>query len=126
MKFFLLVNILLFGMSFGLYADGAVDLKKACDNGDIKKCYKLGHMYRDGINVKRNYASAIKYYSKVCDGGYAAACNNLGVRFINGQGTKKDNMKAMELFHKACDDGDLYGCDNREIVKRSIIDSKIH
>lgn len=124
MKKILLVNILLFVMSFGLYADGAVYFKKACNGGDLKKCYKLGHMYRDGTGVKQNYSKAVKYYSKACDDGYVSACNNLAVRICNEQGIKKNNINAAKLFHKACKGADSDGCHNLKIVKKEILNEK--
>ena len=124
MKKILLVNMLLFGMSFSLYADGIVYSKKACDRGNSKQCTVLAHMYRDGIGVKQNYSKAVKYYSKACDDGYVSACNNLAVRICNEQGIKKNNINAAKLFHKACKGADSDGCHNLKIVKKEILNEK--
>ncbi len=115
MKKILLTSIVLFGVSFNLSANSAIYLKKSCDSGNAKKCFKLGHIYRDGVGVNINYINAIKYYLMACENGYPEACNNLGVRYINGQGAKENKAEAVKFFAKACENGTQDGCDNLEV-----------
>lgn len=120
MRRILLAGILMLGGSLNLYAKNIAYLKKSCDNGNAEKCFKLGHMYRDGDSVKINYSNAIKYYRMACDNGYPEACNNLGIRYVNGQGEKESKEKAVHFFEKACDNSVRNGCHNLKVMEKEI------
>ena len=126
MKEILLISILILGSSLNLFANNTAYLKKSCDAGNAEKCFKLGHIYRDGTGIKINYTNAIKYYRMACDNGYVEACNNLGVRYLNGQGAEASKTKAVHFFAKACDEGARDGCHNLKGLEKYSSKTKKH
>ena len=65
----------------------------------------LGHMYGDGIVVRKDPAEAAKWYRKAADQGQLGAQVSLGVMYANGQGVPKDAAEAVKWFRKAADQG---------------------
>ncbi len=112
MKNILLIIILLIGTVANLSASEIEENKKACDDGYAQGCINLGFMYDKGIEVKQDYAKALKFYSRACDSGNIGGCSNLGTLYEHGKGVKQDYTKAVKLYTKACDGGYALGCSN--------------
>ena len=77
--------------------------KKAKD--DANAAYRLGVMYFNGKGVKKDFVSAVKYYTKASDKGNEAAKYELGICYLKGKGVAKDKVKAKELFRESADLG---------------------
>ena len=63
----------------GNYYKAAQLAKKACNNGNIEGCGKLGYLYEKGKGVKQDYFKAAKFYQKACNGGIAKDCFRLAI-----------------------------------------------
>ena len=63
--------------------------KKACDDGNMRACHKLGVMGEKGNGVEKNEQKAVELYKKVCDGGNMDGCRNLGVMYEKVMEQKK-------------------------------------
>ena len=120
MKKTILIALMLLGLGTSASADMDTPYgdKKACDRGIAKECYNLGDMYDLGIDVKKDYTKAVKFYTKACDGGYMSGCYNLGNMYYNGEGVRQSNKNALKYWGKACDGGYASACENYAIVNK--------
>ena len=91
---------------------------KACENGVMKACDKLGEMYYFGYGVQQYQIKAKELYKKVCDAGNGEDCTKIARMYDNGYTVKEDKSKAMQFYKKACDDGFEEGCKNYFNLKR--------
>ena len=85
---------------------------KACENGVMKACDKLGEMYYFGYGVQQDQIKAKELYKKVCDAGDGKDCIKIAKMYDNGYTVQEDKAKAMLFYKKACDDGFEEGCTN--------------
>ena len=106
----------------------------AADNGNSNACLQMGYLYDDGLGVKQDYETALRWYQKVMQCTYpdpyavAIAYNNIGYMYQTGRGVKKDLHKAMEFFQLALKiiDGapycfeDEYGAKLKNKIKKHI------
>src|SRR4051794_12032684 len=83
-----------------------------CGRGVAKACLDTGLAYVNGIGVKKDETSALKFYLKACDLRSAAACGYAGTMFMLGRGTPKDVKKGRDLRSKACDGNDGRSCND--------------
>ena len=90
---------------------------KAYENGDYKTALKewlveaeagdmvtqrnVGHMYRKGQGVAKDFGEALKWYKRSAEQGFARAQANLGNMYLRGQGTNKNAKEAATWFFKA-------------------------
>jgi hypothetical protein len=90
---------------------------KAYENGDYKTALKewlveaeagepvtqrnVGHMYRKGQGVAKDFGAALKWYRRSAEQGFARAQANLGNMYLRGQGTNKDAKEAAKWFFEA-------------------------
>ncbi len=95
------------------FAEAALWIRKAADQGMTKAQYALGMMYANGQGVMKDAAEAAKWVAKAAEGGDPAAQNTLGVIYEAGQGVQQDDAeaakwykKAIESYRKAADEGD--------------------
>jgi TPR repeat protein len=58
---------------------GAVQYRKAADQGNARAQFNLGVLYANGQGVAQDYAEAARWYRKAADQGHADAQNNLGL-----------------------------------------------
>ena len=85
---------------------------KACENGVMRACDKLGEMYYFGYGVQQDQIKAKELYKKVCDAGDGKDCIKIAKMYDNGYTVQEDKAKAMLFYKKACDDGFEEGCTN--------------
>jgi TPR repeat protein len=85
-------------------------LKQACTRGDLRACSQLGVCYRDGTDVPKDLAQAVRMFRRACDGGHMPGCSNLGVAYANGDSVTKDPVRAATLFKQACEGGYAEAC----------------
>jgi TPR repeat protein len=62
---------------------------------------KVGFCYEEGIGVKRDTATAVKWYRKASEAGHPQAMINLAHCCNMGKGTEHDPEKAVSWFYKA-------------------------
>lgn len=91
--------------SISEYNDNSVWLiRKSAEYGLSVAQFKLGYLYENGINTKRDYAQAVEWYQKAIAQKYHeyhAAEYRLGMMYEAGLGVKQDYAKAFELYCKA-------------------------
>lgn len=73
--------------------------------GFAKAQAQLGYMFSKGIEVKQDYAAAVRWYRRAIKGGCARAMNNLGVYYSKGNGVVKDSDRAVELYRLSASNG---------------------
>lgn len=78
-----------------------VQIKKECDDKNMKSCAQLGYLYARGKLVKKDLNKALKLFTESCDGGYKYGCVNeaLALRELDDPKTYK---KQKELFEQTC------------------------
>ena len=76
--------------------------QQECRGGNARGCFNVARMYRQGIGVTRDEATAAGLYSQACDKGDADSCEQLGMMHQFGRGVPKDEAKGFELCQRAC------------------------
>ena len=74
--------------------------------GNLKASYNLGHMYENGLGVKKDFNKAIEYYEKASKKGLKEAQEFMALYYEKN----KDFQKAIDLFDSACNSGLEYSC----------------
>ena len=116
MKRLVLAVALIVSVAPGVRADFAAGLK-AYEAGDYYAAYKewlplaeaddpaaqrnLGHLYRLGRGVTKDFVKAAEWYRKSAEQGFARAQANLGNMYLRGQGVQKDPKTAASWFGRA-------------------------
>ena len=80
----------------------------AAKNGNTDAQLNLGHAYRTGQGVKRNYKKAVEWYSKAAEQGHISAQFNLGNMYRKGEGVDQDYAKAIEWYSKVAEQGNKH------------------
>ena len=62
-------------------------------------------MYRDGLGVPQDYATAVTWYRKAAEKGLVEAQSQLGSMYFNGRGVPQDYIEALSWNRKAADRG---------------------
>lgn len=84
----------------------AIDkLLKSAKNGNVKSQVKLGDIYREGKEIQKNYAEAIRWYHRAIDQGNTTAQVSLGWMYANGKGVPQNDKEAVKLYRLAADQG---------------------
>jgi tetratricopeptide (TPR) repeat protein len=81
--------------------------KAKAETGDAKAQTYLGFCYENGLEVKKDYAEALKWFHKAVDQNYAEAQRNLGWCYYRGHGVQRDYVEAVKWFQKAADQNNL-------------------
>lgn len=97
--FYLLLN------SSVAHAISQDSLERQAKKGQVSAMLQLGINYYFGINVKKDYSQAYKYFSAITEKSDASSYY-LGVMTLYGQGTTKDPVKAVSYLEKASNSGD--------------------
>lgn len=84
---------------------GEIKVKVDDYRADSLAACNLGDIYKSGIEVKRDYTQAFKYYKKAEKSGDSLAIATLGAFYINGWGTDIDTKKGIEYTKKAAQNG---------------------
>lgn len=93
-------------------AQGAKNLRFACEHGRALACTNLGVSYGEGNGLPQDQSLAVKYYGQGCDLGNGRGCANLAFRHTVGVGVAKDTAKSRQLDVRACELNDGLGCTN--------------
>ena len=80
-------------------------LKTAANNHYTKAGTRLGLLYYQGTEVKRDYATAMKWLEKSAEDGDAEAQFTMGKIYQRGLGVEKNNTTAMMWYRKAANQG---------------------
>jgi TPR repeat protein len=75
-------------------------------------------MFTVGRGVKRNYATAIEWFTKAANAGYASGQFYLGDMFEKGRGVKRDKRTAVNWYKKAGDQGHQEAINRRKRLVR--------
>ena len=70
---------------------------------------EIGNIYKEGIDVKKDYIKMMKYYMKSNKLGDSLVKIQIGEAYRDGLGVKQDGYKAIEWFQKAYEMGDVRG-----------------
>ena len=70
--------------------------ESSAKEGDDRAECRLGHIYRFGRGVEKDYEKALYWYHSSADKGNALAQSNIGSMYRFGQGVKKDYAIAFE------------------------------
>ena len=89
----------------GDYAAAAVEWRPLAEKGDSRAQTNIGHLYRLGQGVERDYGEALKWYRLAADRGSARAQANLGNMYIEGLGVDADPLAGVALFRQAAELG---------------------
>ncbi|WP_345979060.1 tetratricopeptide repeat protein [Sulfurimonas sp. HSL3-2] len=99
--------------------DDAISIwSKACSDGFMEACDKLGSMYYFGYGTEKDQLRAKELFLKVCISGNGEDCAKVAKMYNYGYTVKQDKKKATELYKKACDAGFEEGCKNYYELKR--------
>ena len=130
--------LLSLNLSATLVDDGLIEYKKgnavkagelytkACKNGNMKGCIKLGVLYFTGDGVKENHKKAKKLFEKACKKHHSIACYHLGTIYKRGGNGIKRNFRKSRMFYAfACKIGLAKSCEQYNLIreKREIIGS---
>ena len=86
--------------------NGIIDeIKVRAEHGNVVSQTNLAKLYRDGLGVKCDYATSVKWYCKAAERGYARAQNGLASMYVNGHGVDKNEILAVKWFNKAAEQG---------------------
>jgi TPR repeat protein len=84
------------------YDQAFIYFKKACDNGNLKGCVKLGVCYQKGKGVKKDISKAVEYLKNACQQEEHGGCMRLAFIYRTGKGLKKDPQKALSIYKELC------------------------
>jgi len=76
--------------------------------GDNTAQFRLGQMYEEGIDVKKDTPTAIKYFEQAANQQDLQAEYNLGLIYLEGNGVPADYQKALSLLRDAAFKGNDY------------------
>ena len=68
------------------------------DNGDAKCMNAVGHFYKEGVVVEKNYTKAMQWYKQASNHGYSQALYNQAALYATGSGVDKNTEKALETI----------------------------
>ncbi len=75
----------------------------AAERGDAQAQYQLGLCYGKGMNVKKDYREAVKWWRLAATQGHAKAQFNLGLCYAKGLGVAQSDIEAVKLWRKAAE-----------------------
>ena len=87
-----------------------ISTKQLAENGNAEAQYRLGVMYRDGIEVPPDDDMSFSWITKAAEQGYAEAQYHLGTmyamsRYLNNEEIPPDKEMAIEWYIKAAEQG---------------------
>jgi TPR repeat protein len=74
---------------------------------NVQILLELGHIYKDGKGVPKDYGEAVKWYRLASIRGEAYAQYSLGFMYMQGWGVLQDNVQAHMWFNIAAANGDV-------------------
>lgn len=88
------------------YVQAATWFRMAADQGHALSQYSLGHLYDDGLGVKKDKKRAAAWYYKAALQGDRESQYRLGKMYYTGEGVKQSNMLAVRYLRAAAAQGD--------------------
>ena len=82
----------------GFYQEAAARWERAAHFGDGDAARNLGHLYRQGLGVEQNCATAAEWYRIAADAGVVTAQYNLGMLYLNGGPNFPENRMQAQLW----------------------------
>lgn len=80
-------------------------MQRAAAQGDINAQFFLGESYKQGYEVRQDYAQAAYWYRQAANQGLPKAQNNLGLLYEHGQGVPQDYAEAARWYRLAAAQG---------------------
>ncbi len=65
----------------------------------------LGHIFRNGLGVERDFTRARKYYQQAAEYRFAPAQYNLAMMYLRGEGIKADPARGLFWMQKSAEGG---------------------
>jgi serine/threonine protein kinase/TPR repeat protein len=90
----------------GKLGEARTMFREAAVQGNFHAQNRLGWIYEEGIDVKKDMTEAIKWYRNAADQGSPYAQSRLAWIFSNGSGVAKDMTEAMKWRRRAAEGGD--------------------
>lgn len=84
--------------------------------GDAKAQHNLAALYLEGVEVKQDYAEALKWHTEAAEQDYVLAQHDLGIMYLEGLGVAPDAELALHWFSKAAEQGDAKAQSNLGIL----------
>lgn len=88
------------------YVQAATWFSMAAEQGHALSQYSLGHLYEDGLGVKKDKKRAANWYYKAAIQGDKESQYRLGRMYYAGEGVKQSNMLAVRYLRAAAAQGD--------------------
>ncbi|MEZ0260649.1 MAG: tetratricopeptide repeat protein [Alphaproteobacteria bacterium] len=88
------------------YVQAATWFSMAAEQGHALSQYSLGHLYDDGLGVKKDKKRAASWYYKAAIQGDRESQYRLGKMYLAGEGVKQSNMLAVRYLRAAATQGD--------------------
>lgn len=85
---------------------------RACNLGEARSCWQLGKIYREGINIPRDFQYSFEYYKLSCEKGLGEGCFEIGKVYYYGIAIARSLNKAMKYYEIACGYGHFRSCSN--------------
>ncbi len=74
-------------------------------DGTPEEQFRVGRMYEDGKDVRRNDTTAFRWYKRAADRGFVDAEYKVALMYRWGKGTVKNSYQAAKWFQSAADKG---------------------
>jgi uncharacterized protein len=91
-------------------AEAVVLLEKACNQGYVHGCSKLGFRLIEKSHQHKDVARAITLFEKACAAHDPLGCSNLATFLYDGEGIAKNLERAAKLYADACERRDGFSC----------------
>lgn len=83
------------------YATALAGFEAGAKTGDPKAEYWLGHLYANGLGVKKDGGTAAKWLEMSANQGLVEAMRDLGIMYLRGDGVLQDYEMAHKWLEKA-------------------------
>jgi TPR repeat protein len=85
-------------------------VSRACDQGWMEGCQRLGFAHLRGEGTPRDPLRAAALFDQACEGGLGAACSDLGYMYRSADGVARDEERSIGYLKKACTMGFASAC----------------
>jgi hypothetical protein len=75
---------------------------RACGEGWMDACERVGVAYLDGDGVGRDPVHALSFFEEACQARQPTACASVAYQYTNGVGVERDDAMAGNFLRKAC------------------------
>ena len=89
----------------GDYKTALREFKPLAEKGDAEAQFHLGHMYRKGLGVPKNYPLAASWFKKAAQQGNPKAQHSLALMYRSGRGVPRNHALAVDWYRKAAQHG---------------------